>query len=405
MNKTNATPGRTATITVLLGVIVTTAVSAATGLWVLTAAPIGFLFGFFLERSDLCGSSAFSEVVVMRDGRKLFGIWVVIVVSMTVFALGDGIGLIRLNPKPLFWASALFGGAVFGVGIVLAGGCISGVLFKAGQGNLNSMAALVAVPIGIASVLYGPLHGLNLHLRSMVVESSNGGVPTLATLTGIPYWVLALVFALLTLVLAFIVVRRRAAGNASSRGGSLLAGILTQRWKPWQSGVAIGLLSIFAYMSSAASGRNYPLGTAEGVLGLAVLAADSTDNIVWRRPVELPASKVQVTKNTPTTAQRSPKVVVIWMVILVVMLVAGSHLSARLRGSYKLLSKPPEELLTAFFGGILTGAGAAIGSGCVVGHIMSGVAMMSLGSVLFFAAVVLANWVTTRLYLMGIQKS
>lgn len=38
--------------------------SAMTGLWVLTAIPIGFLFGFFLEKADLCGSSAFSEVLL-----------------------------------------------------------------------------------------------------------------------------------------------------------------------------------------------------------------------------------------------------------------------------------------------------------------------------------------------------
>ena len=68
---------------------------------VLTAAPIGFLFGFLLERSDLCGASAFSEVVVMRDWRKFFGIWIVIIVSMCVFVLGDGLGLISLNPNPL----------------------------------------------------------------------------------------------------------------------------------------------------------------------------------------------------------------------------------------------------------------------------------------------------------------
>jgi len=169
------------------------AAAAATRLWVLTALPIGLVFGFLLERADLCGASAFSEVVVMRDWRKFFGIWIVIVVSMVVFALGDVLGLVHLNPKPLFWAGALLGGVVFGVGIVLAGGCISGALFKAGQGNLNSMAALVGVPLGIASVLYGPLHGIHLRLRTMVVETADGQVPTLPAVTGVPYWMLALV--------------------------------------------------------------------------------------------------------------------------------------------------------------------------------------------------------------------
>ncbi|MBT3223318.1 MAG: YeeE/YedE family protein, partial [Proteobacteria bacterium] len=327
-------PGESFGIVSLLVMVGVTAVSAITHLWVLTAVPIGFLFGFFLERSDLCGASAFSEVVVMRDWRKFFGIWIVIVVSMVVFALGDVLGLVHLNPKPLFWASALLGGVVFGVGIVLAGGCISGVLFKAGQGNLNSMAALVGVPLGIASVLYGPLHGTHLRLRTMVVEAADGQVPTLSTVTGVPYWLLALVFAVATLVVTIVIMRRRGAETTSLKGvGHRLKSALAMNrgWKPWQSGIAIGILSIAAYVSSAESGRNYPLGTAEGVVGLAVMAVDAPDEVVWQTHRTPPSAANSQFKVPPTTSKSSPKRVVLWMVLLVVMMVVGSHLSARLR--------------------------------------------------------------------------
>lgn len=37
----------------------------------------------------------------------------------------------------------------------------------------------------------------------------------------------------------------------------------------------------------------------------------------------------------------------------------------------------------------------------MVGNIMSGWALMSIGTVLFGVVVVLANWVTTYFYLMG----
>ena len=47
-------------------------ISSATGLWVLTAIPVGFLFGFFLEKADLCGSSAFSEMIMMKDRQKFW---------------------------------------------------------------------------------------------------------------------------------------------------------------------------------------------------------------------------------------------------------------------------------------------------------------------------------------------
>ncbi len=55
----------------------------------------------------------------------------------------------------------------------------------------------------------------------------------------------------------------------------------------------------------------------------------------------------------------------------------------------------------AGLGGIALGAGAAIAGSCVVGTIMSGVALMSAGNVIFLVTVVLANWATTWFYLMG----
>ena len=120
------------TVVSLIGIILVTAYAAWTGYWVLTALPIGFLFGFFLQKGDLCGSSAFSEVLMMKDKRKLVGLWVVIAVAMVGFAVLDLLGWVQLNPKPLLYLNLLVGGLVFGVGIVLAGGCVSGCLYKAG---------------------------------------------------------------------------------------------------------------------------------------------------------------------------------------------------------------------------------------------------------------------------------
>lgn len=64
--------------------------ASTTGQWVLTALPVGFLFGLFLQKGDLCGTSAFSEVVLARDWRKVWGLWIAIVVSMVWMLVGDG---------------------------------------------------------------------------------------------------------------------------------------------------------------------------------------------------------------------------------------------------------------------------------------------------------------------------
>jgi hypothetical protein len=407
-----------ATTILLFAVVIFLA--AASGLWVLTAGPIGFLFGFFLERSDLCGASAFSEVVMMKEGRKLWGFWVAIAASMALFAFGAAVGLIKLSPKPLMWANYLVGGTIFGVGTVLAGGCVSGCLFKAGQGNLNSMAALVAMPIGIASVTYGPLAGLDKMLSSYVIKAQTGGPVTLSSLTGLPYWFLAAIISSATLAaaVAWTWKARRSAANGLEQPvqKSVVERMLMRPWKPWHSGIAIAVLALVAYASSAASGRNYPLGVTHGVLHVMQIATEWPVASVWaapkpapkvgprKTPVEAPKPAVSEAEKQAKAAEEGlqpRKKVVWWLVGLVAFVIVGSHVSARMRGNFNLRPKPPDEIIVAFIGGLMVGIGATLATACVIGHVLSGVALMSVGSILFAVAVVLSNWFTTYAYLMG----
>ena len=403
-----------------------TIAACVTGLWVLTACPVGLLFGFFLQKGDLCGASAFSEVLLLRDRRKLIGLWIVIVTAMAGIAVLDLLGWVKMNPKPFTYLNHLVGGIVFGVGMVLAGGCVSGCLYKAGGGNLNSILALLAMPVGILLVEHGPLKTVHAAMKTHVVKTGDGKVLSLPNVLGLDYGILALIFVGITALAWFLFARHgasRAPGVAPGRAG--FAGAMTRSWKPWVAGLAIGLLMVPAYLSSAASGRNYPLGVTHGVMHAELLLIETNINHVYApKPkaappkAESPAGKTAaetkdgVEKDAPAkppeakapakaAAAPKPKKVSWWLVILVTSLVLGSHLGARMSGKARLLPKPPDELLVAILGGFLVGAGAALATGCVVGNIMSGWALMSLGNVLFAVVVILANWVTTWLYLMG----
>lgn len=384
----------------LFAILVILGVAAWTGVWVLTALSVGFLFGFLLQKGDLCGASAFSEVVLARDPGKVIGVWVAIVVSMVGFALIEALGWVHLAPKPMLWVSYVVGGAIFGAGTVLAGGCISGCLFKAGAGNLNSMAALAGMPLGIGMVEYGPLNGLHREMMSHALKSHGGGPVTLSSLTGLPYWLLALALAAVTLGWAVVARRRRPADPVRDRA-PVGRRLLTRPWKPWQAGIAIGLLAVPAYLSSAATGRNYPLGVTHGVFQAYEALTESHVAHVWRpRP---PAPAIQAggaTSPSPAPAV-PPKPINWWLVGVVASMVPGAWVAARLSGTARLLPRDPVETVTAFFGGILVGVGAAFGTGCVVGNILSGWALMSVGLFVFGIVTVLANWVTTYVYLMG----
>jgi len=326
----------------------------------------------------------------------------VIVVSMIGFALLSAMGWVKLNPKPLIWANYIVGGIAFGIGIVLAGGCISGCLFKTGQGNLNSMAGLVGIALGVAAVAHGPLQEFNSYLKQFIIKNADHSSVTFSSVTGLPYWVLALLFGAVAVIFAVMAKKKTpASANAIKKEDlPVLQRVITRSWKPWQAGIAIGILACFAYLSSAASGRNYPLGVTKGVLHAQLLLTDAPLNHVYA-PKAAPSSAKKEVPAKPANAAAPAKKVSWWLILEVIFLVAGAFTSAKLSNKIKFLPRPPDQTVVAFFGGILLGAGAAIAGGCVVGNIMSGVALMSVGNVLFFVTVVLANWATTWFYLMG----
>lgn len=390
----------------LLLFIVLISIAFYTRIWVLTAIPIGFLFGFFLQKGNLCGSSAFSEVILQKDWKKVWGLWICIVTSMAVFAILDMVGWVTLNPKPLIWGNYVIGGLIFGVGMVLAGGCVSGCLYKAGTGNLNSIVAILGIALGISMVEHGPLYSFYNSLKSLIIKAPDGGPVTIASLTGLPFWVIALLFVAFTLTGTMIF---KPKGNTSRDTLTIKGKIIAKSWKPWQAGLLIGLLAGAAYLSSAASGRNYPLGVTHGVLHTQLLITDKNLNHVYQKmPVAKKANlkadtapKTQASSAKTSSGTPSGKKVSWWLIALVSSLVLGSWVSGRLSAEAHLLAKPPKQVVTALLGGFLVGIGAALAKGCVIGNILSGWALLSVGTVLFGIVVVIANWITTYFYLMG----
>ncbi len=82
-----------------------------------------------------------------------------ILVSMALFELARQGGLLPLYPFPLLGPPALtniLGGLLFGVGMVLAGGCVVGTLYKLGSGSVVSLTAFAGLLVG--SALYAEIH-------------------------------------------------------------------------------------------------------------------------------------------------------------------------------------------------------------------------------------------------------
>lgn len=99
------------------------------------AALFGLAFGLIIERAQVCFTSAFRDLWI--TGRTQMA--KAILAGMAVGTIGVySYVQLGLDPK-IFWAgpNAVIGGLLFGFGIVLAGGCETGWMYRAVEGQVH----------------------------------------------------------------------------------------------------------------------------------------------------------------------------------------------------------------------------------------------------------------------------
>src|SRR2546428_7819441 len=113
---------------------------------------IGLGFGIFLQKGRFCFTSAFRDFFAYKDTRVLKGV----LAGMLTMAGGVSLAYYLGAPADRFWLpsfglSSVIGGFVFGAGMVLAGGCASGTLYRAAQGYLHFWLVLGFTVVGYVS--------------------------------------------------------------------------------------------------------------------------------------------------------------------------------------------------------------------------------------------------------------
>jgi uncharacterized membrane protein YedE/YeeE len=324
-------------------------------------AAIYFALGFVMQRASFCSASLISAVVLSRDARGLLAITVAVLTAMLGFGLLRTLGLVTVYPGRISVLPAAVGGLLFGTGMVFAGGCVSGSLFKAAEGRWPSMLAVMGILAGMAAATSASGRGAIAVLAG--IGSSWNPAPNLAAPDGAVFPHLATGIALVALAAVGLALRRRVLSF-----DPVGAFPVDRSWPLFGVAIIVGLLGWAALWAGPALGRHYPLGASHIPSSLLRLALHGDIRTVG---------------------------------ILAWAFVPGAALSAWLRGEIRWRSAPRDVLVLAFAGGVLVGLGTVMGGGCFVGQILSGWALLSSHALIFGVAMILANWVTTLFYLRG----
>lgn len=351
-----------------------------------TGLVVGFLFGFVLQRGRFCMNSAFRDIALLQDFTLLKAVAVALLVQLvgfTVMAMGD---VIELSPAPLLGLANVVGSFVFGVGMVLAGGCASGVTYRVGEGMVGAMTAVLGLAMGALMTAVGVLQPVKDELLAQrpsyteeaddLVMASNHNL-TVANVVDIPHEVMAFGIAIVVIAVWVYFARKNKDEDDDYEEPSypLFERIFKRGWTWFPTGLAIGVVGMLAFWLSAETGRNYPLGITGGY-----------NNIL---------SKLFGVGDYP---------VISWFGMLIIGTILGSLAATLIAREFKLRAPSAGTVIITFVGGILMGFGATTSGGCNIGHILSGVPQLSLGSILAGVFIVLGAWAASYLIFVLPQK-
>ena len=297
----------------------------------------GSSLGYAFERGDMCFHSTLRGIFRTPKQLDLFRAYILaLLVATPLIYLMRVLGWINPWIPPFVLGANIIGGLIFGIGMVVASSCITGLFYKIGHGMLGGLVGLMTWALGDIIVYRGPLSGLHAILTSTTLANSEIN-PTVDNLFGSASWIIILFVGLAL----FIWLLRSPKSTRQSRG---------KLWGWLPLGIAVGLVISAGWLLAQAGGSNYPFGT----------SYVPTQIYLWI---------VSGEKFSP------------WIAITLFSLIFGAFIAARKTGTLSVRGELPRRYVELAAGGFLMGVGAAFAGGCNLGHALVGVPLLSIGSI------------------------
>lgn len=320
---------------------------------------IGAVFGLLAQRFRFCLVAGISNWQLVGDYRQIMafsGALLVAIVGTQYLELSGTVAIETSSYRnsQFDWFGVIFGGLIFGVGGTMAGGCATRTVIKSGEGNLQSVLALVSFLVFAAITQFMFLEPVRLWLTDATAISLSGDAG-LASVFGLPVW-LPLLLAIIG-ISAFIY---RYLGRGISKP-MLVAG------------AAIGGLVVISWYITG------------------VLAQDEFDP---QKPSAITMSGPLARMGYLMLSGSVPALS--FAVTFVIASFVFSLISALLMREFRLTAVPKGALLPTIAGGALMGIGGIMAYGCNVGQGLTGISTLSIESLFAVISMFVGTYLAVR---------
>jgi uncharacterized protein len=356
---------------------------------ILTAVIMGLGMGYFLQRGRFCLNSAFRDIIFLDNLTTFRAYLLAVVVAIVGSNLIQDLGLLIANnpntgevvrsfiPRQNFVPLAnILGGFVFGVGIVLAGGCASGIVYRLGEGQAAAIIAIIGFFFGVVMTTEGLFSPIHRYLGGFGFEIAGMKNPAFWHLFGQGMTVKWISIAVLTVLILVFVFQ-----------GKPKFGLTKTKTFSWGlTGVLIGALTVAGWWVSSYFG-GFPRG-----LAITTTMRELFNSVLYN--------------STHSSFQEFSFLGIFrgtWGVFFIFSVPLGAFISAKARKEFSWKIPPVGQFLTVFGGSVMMGAGAVIAGGCNLGHGVTGVSSGAISSFIAISAIAMGNW--TMSYLKYIRPT
>ncbi|OEH85403.1 hypothetical protein BHU72_04755 [Desulfuribacillus stibiiarsenatis] len=327
---------------------------------------LGLCFGFVFQRSRFCTVGAIRDVFLLGNYNLAKGVLIYLSLSTTFFTILYTISLFsplkivaKLEPIGLM---TLIGAFIFGIGMVIAGGCASGILIRMGEGLIMQWWGFLGLIVGsfLGVWLYDWHHPLNYGI-SYVFLPEYLGLPIAMVLQMTVLLGMLGLFYYLDYKNKMIDYPFPQSFQQTAASLSATDKILKKPWPYTWGAIILAILSSFVYLWNQFWGITN---------GLIHLFAGLTDRFI-------------MDINHWTFFAKNPNQHLLFfnhpLVPLVIATVIGSFVASLLAREFRIRKTAhPRFIYSAIIGGFLMGFGARLAHGCNVSAVMTGIPTYSL---------------------------